>query len=44
MKKDMNIQGLNLEDFWWKNHRVWSWNGEDMDYQGFIGEKRINGF
>jgi hypothetical protein len=28
---------LNLEDFWWWNHAIWSWGGGDMNFQKLIG-------
>jgi hypothetical protein len=35
-EKDMDIQGLILEDFWWKNFRIWSWDGGYTDHQGLL--------
>ena len=37
--KGMNKQSLNLEDFWWKNHMIWSWEGNVMIYQSCNREK-----
>ena len=35
----MNKWSLNLEDFWWKNHVIWSQDGGDMIYQRFNGKR-----
>ena len=42
MKKDMNIQGLILEDFWWKNSGIRSWDGGYTDHRRFIEGRRMS--
>lgn len=39
MEKDMNMYGLILEDFRWKNFVIWSWDEGDINYQRFIEKK-----